>query len=221
MYRRKMLQAERKRIMQSTRQEILEILKEERQATVEDLAERLELTPMTIRHHLNVLQAQNLVIAAKVRRSQKVGRPRLVYTLTASADELFPQSYGELARHMVSEIKETVGAEETEAMFRRIAERILHDAPPRTEGQTFEGRMEQVTEFLEGLGFLLRWEKTDEGYIFSNINCPYRRVASDHSELCAMDALLLSGLLGVEPKRLSSLREGDPACSALIVPPEQ
>ena len=35
------------------------------------LAERLELTPMTIRHHLNVLQAQNLVVASKVRRSQK------------------------------------------------------------------------------------------------------------------------------------------------------
>ena len=64
--------------MQTTRQEILEILKEERQATVEDLATRLGLTPMTIRHHLNVLQAQNLVEASKVRRSQRVGRPRLV-----------------------------------------------------------------------------------------------------------------------------------------------
>ena len=79
--------------MQSTRQEILEILKEERQATVEDLAQRLELTPMTIRHHLNVLQAQGLIEAAKVRRSQKVGRPRLVYTLTEAADDHFPQSY--------------------------------------------------------------------------------------------------------------------------------
>ena len=56
--------------MQSTRQEILEILKEDREATVEDLASRLELTPMTIRHHLNVLQAQNLVVAPTVRRSQ-------------------------------------------------------------------------------------------------------------------------------------------------------
>ena len=72
--------------MQSTRQEILAILKEERQATVEDLAERLELTPMTIRHPLNVLQAQALVAAPKVRRSKKVGRPRLVYTLPEAAD---------------------------------------------------------------------------------------------------------------------------------------
>jgi predicted ArsR family transcriptional regulator len=206
--------------MQSTRQEILEILKEERQATVEDLAERLELTPMTIRHHLNVLQAQNLVVASKVRRSQRVGRPRLVYTLTESADELFPQSYGELARHLVSEVKDTVGEEETRAIFKRIADRIVNEAPAPLPGQSFEERMAQVTDFLERLGFILRWEKTDQGYVFSNINCPYRRVASEHTELCAMDNMLINGLLGVEPQRLGSLREGDTACTALIVPPE-
>jgi predicted ArsR family transcriptional regulator len=207
--------------MQSTRQEILEILKEERQATVEDLAERLELTPMTIRHHLNVLQAQNLVVASKVRRSQKVGRPRLVYTLTESADELFPQSYGELARHLVSEVKDTVGEEETRAIFGRIADRIVNEAPAPIPGQSFEERMEQVTGFLERLGFILRWEKTDEGYVFTNINCPYRRVAAEHTELCAMDTMIINGLLGVEPRRLGSLREGDTACTALIVPPEK
>jgi predicted ArsR family transcriptional regulator len=207
--------------MQSTRQEIVEILKEEQQATVEDLAQRLELTPMTIRHHLNVLQAQSLVEASKVRRSQRVGRPRLVYTLTESAEELFPHSYGELARHLVSEVKDTIGEEETRAMFQRIAERIVNEAPAPFEGQTFEQRMEQVTGFLEDLGFILRWEKTDEGYIFANINCPYRRVSRVHTEICVMDTFLLEGLLGVEPRRLSSLREGDATCSCLIVPPKE
>jgi predicted ArsR family transcriptional regulator len=205
-------------MMQSTRQEILEILKEEREATVEDLASRLELTPMTIRHHLNVLQAQNLVVATTVRRSQKVGRPRLVYTLTDAADELFPQSYGELARHLVSEIKETMGPEETEAIFRRIGERIAEEAPAPHEGQDFEDRLDQAASFLEELGFLFRWEKTDEGYLLTNINCPYRHVTRDHPEICVMDTVLLSRLLEVEPQRLDSLRTGAPACTCLLVP---
>jgi predicted ArsR family transcriptional regulator len=206
--------------MQSTRQEILEILKADRQATVEDLAGRLELTPMTIRHHLNVLQAQNLVVASKVRRSQKVGRPRLVYTLTEAADALFPQSYSDLARHLVTELKDTVGPEETRAIFRRMAYRIARQAPPPTENQTFEERMAQITEFLEGLGFILRWEKTDEGYIYTNVNCPYRQVATEHTEVCAMDTVLLSQLFGIEPTRLSSLRTGDDSCSCLMAVPD-
>jgi DeoR family suf operon transcriptional repressor len=206
--------------MQSTRQEILEILKEERQATVEDLAERLELTPMTIRHHLNVLQAQNLVVASKVRRSQKVGRPRLVYTLTEAADDLFPQNYGKLASYLVSEVKETVGDENTKAIFRGVADRVAQDAPPAVPGQSFEERLEQVTGFLGEQGFLTRWEKTDEGYVITNINCPYRRVSRDHGELCIMDTEMISQLMDVEPTRLSGERGGDTPCKFLLQPPE-
>ena len=204
--------------MQSTRQEILSILREEKQATVEDLAQRLELTPMTIRHHLNVLQAQNLVTASKVRRSKKVGRPRLIYTLTDAADDLFPSGYGELARRLVSEVKETMGEEETRALFRRIAADLAAEAPPPGKDQSFEDRLDQVSEFLEEQGFLSRWEKTDEGYVLTNVNCPYRRVSREHSEVCILDTELLERLLDVEPQRRESMRAGGTACSFLLKP---
>jgi DeoR family transcriptional regulator, suf operon transcriptional repressor len=206
--------------MQSTRQEILGILRGEKHATVEDLAKQLELTPMTIRHHLNVLQAQNLVEASKVRRSKRVGRPRLVYTLTDEADDLFPQGYGRLASQLVSEVKETVGGEETEAMFRRIAERVASEAPPTEDGQSFEERLDQVSDFLEDQGFLSRWEERDEGYVLTNVNCPYRRVSRQHREVCLLDTELIRRLLGVEPQRLSSQRAGEAACAFMLQPPE-
>lgn len=206
--------------MQSTRQEILAILKEERQATVEDLAERLELTPMTIRHHLNVLQAQGLVTASKVRRSKKVGRPRLVYTLTDAADDLFPHGYGELARHLVSEVKESFGEDGAEAILRRVADRVVKQAPAAIPGQSFEQRLDQVADFMEEQGFLSRWEESDGGYVFTNINCPYRNVTREHSEVCIMDTEILTQLLGVRPQRMSSMREGEASCTFLLVPPE-
>jgi predicted ArsR family transcriptional regulator len=206
--------------MQSTRQEILDILRAERQGTVDDLAQRLELTPMTIRHHLNVLQAQNLVEASRVQRSQRVGRPRLVYTLTEEAEELFPQSYGELARHLVSEVKETMGPEGTRAIFERIADKIAAEAPPPAEGQTFEERLDQVAEFLEPKGFLFTWEQQDGQYLLKNVNCPYRRVAEDHAEVCALDAMLIERLLGIKPKYLSLMQAGADTCTCLLAAPE-
>lgn len=205
--------------MQSTRQEILDILKQERQATVEGLAERLELTPMTIRHHLNVLQAQNLVVAAQVRRLQTVGRPRLVYTLTPAADDLFPQSYAELARQMMSDIKETLGPAQTQEMIERLAARIARNAPPPLGGQNLEQRLDQVAQFLENLGFILSWEKAEGGYLLANVNCPYRLVAKDHSEICTLDVLLLERLLGVEVRHVSRMREGDATCTCMLESP--
>jgi predicted ArsR family transcriptional regulator len=202
--------------MQSTRQEILDILRQNRQATVEDLAERLGLTPMTIRHHLNVLQAQGLVVTAEVRRIQTVGRPRLVYSLTDAADELFPQGYGELAGHLVAELKEAMGPDETPRVFRRIADRIAGEVPPPVPGRTFEERLAQVSLHLKRLGFLFTWTKTDEGYLLTNTNCPYRRVAQEHAELCAMDMMLLRRVLGVEPTQISHVREGATSCTCLL-----
>jgi predicted ArsR family transcriptional regulator len=204
--------------MQSTRQEILEILRTTKEATVEDLAARLGLTPMTIRHHLNVLQAQNLVTAIKVRRLQKVGRPRLIYTLTDAAEQLFPQNYGDLARRLVTEVKETMGKEETRAIFRRVARRVAREAPPPVAGQSFEDRLNQVAHFLEEQGLNTHWEKTDQGYVFTNVNCPYRRVAQEHGETCELDMTLLTELLGIEPQRISSLQQ-DYACTYLLPVP--
>ncbi len=206
--------------MQTTRQELLEILKEEREATVDDLASRLELTPMTIRHHLNVLQAQGLVVTSQVRRLQKVGRPRLVYTLTEAAEELFPQAYGDLARRMIRELKQTVGPQQTREIFGRIAEQIAAEAPPAYEGQPFEERLRQVTEYLNNMGFRFSWEKVDEGVVLANVNCPYRQISQEHGEVCAMDTMLLERLLGVEPQHTDRMRDGDASCRCLLKPPE-
>ncbi len=207
-------------MIQNTRQEILKILKEERQATVEDLTRRLSLTSMTIRHHLNVLQAQNLVVASQVRRAPKVGRPRLVYTLTEEADNLFPQNYGPLINYLIDEITEKLGEKEVEAMFRRIAARLAAEAPLPTPGQTFEDRLDQVTDFLEGQGFLARWEKTEEGYVLINSNCPYHQVSRKHTEPCVMDEELLTLLLGVTPQRLSNQRLENAPCRYLLIASE-
>ena len=139
--------------------------------------------------------------------------------LTEAADALFPQGYGELARHLVSEVKESVGKEQTEAIFRRVAERVAEDAPPPEEGQSFEDRLDQVVSFLQEPGFLSRWEKTEEGYVLVNVNCPYRRVTQQHGEVCVLDTELIRRLLGVEPRRPTTMASGGSSCRDVIVPP--
>ncbi len=205
--------------MQSTRQEILDILRQEQQGTVEDLAARLGLTPMTIRHHLNVLQAQGLVEASQVRRLQTVGRPRLVYTLTDAAHDLFPQSYSELASHLVSEVKETMGPEQTQGLLERVAMRIGRGAPPPVKGQPFEERLQQIADFLQERGLFLGWETRPDGSISVSLNCPYLRVSQNHEELCTMDLYLLKNLLGVQPTQVRRIGEGDSLCRCVVSPP--
>ncbi|MEZ4516828.1 MAG: DeoR family transcriptional regulator [Chloroflexota bacterium] len=73
---------------QSTREVILHTIKLSPQIAVEALAEAADVSPVTVRHHLNALQADGLIEAESVRR--KVGRPYYVYSISERGQELFP-----------------------------------------------------------------------------------------------------------------------------------
>ena len=75
--------------MQATRRRILEILKIDNKATVMDLAEALDMAPVSVRHHLDILQGQDLV-TSQVQHKRTVGRPEPVsYThLTLPTSDL-------------------------------------------------------------------------------------------------------------------------------------
>ncbi|MFZ4661483.1 MAG: helix-turn-helix domain-containing protein, partial [Caldilineaceae bacterium] len=63
--------------MHAVRKSILEILKEQRSgATVAELAERLEMAPVSVRHHLDILQGDNLICIERLERKGSVGRPQ-------------------------------------------------------------------------------------------------------------------------------------------------
>src|SRR6185503_12082177 len=95
--------------MQATRQQIIEFLKEKGQATVEELAATVNLTPMAVRHHLNVLQAESLISATTIRRQSGPGRPSQVYQLTQAADALFPEDYYGLTDYLLVELAQQLG----------------------------------------------------------------------------------------------------------------
>lgn len=74
---------------QSTRDLILHALKASAQSKIESLAEAADVSPVTVRHHLNSLQAEGLIEVESVRR--KVTAVLRLY-LSEKGNELFPKS---------------------------------------------------------------------------------------------------------------------------------
>jgi DeoR family suf operon transcriptional repressor len=201
--------------MQPTRRTILEILRQQGQATVDEMAEQLGLTPMTVRHHLNVLQSQDLVAASKLRHRQSAGRPRQMYALTEEGNDLFPTNYHGLADHLLDEVKALVSEEQMRQVFQHIGEKMAAEAPS-TLSLSLEKRVAAVAKFLTDRGFASRCEKLKDGYALHQFNCPYRRVARDHAEVCQMDMALISTLLGVNPKRIHGTASTGDYCTYFI-----
>ncbi len=202
--------------MQPTRQLILNYLKKRGQVTVDELAEVLDLTTVTVRHHLDILRREEMVAEPVILHRASPGRPQYAYTLTAKAASQFPNNYGELAAKIIEEIKANTGSRAINVIFEGVADRITAEAPRPSPGELLTDRLSRAVEFLNRRGYTARWELTDEGYLFHTECCPYERLAPDHPELCQMDIALVGNLLGVIPQRLSRVVEGAETCCYLI-----
>src|SRR5260221_14594908 len=97
--------------MQQTRREILEVLHERGEATVDELVEALktrinhEITAVTVRHHLDVVRSEGLVQRPEIRRRNAPGRAQHVYALSERALEQSPNNYQNLAANVLTQIK--------------------------------------------------------------------------------------------------------------------
>lgn len=200
--------------MQETRWQILTILKEKGQATVDDLARALSLTPITIRHHVSILLGEGYLSAQQVRR--RVGRPHYVYSLTEKAVDLFPQGYHVLTDRLLDEMQEMVGKDGMAELLTRLADKLAARISPHVASSVLEERLDQAARHLASEGFLARWEKTADGYIFSELNCPYRRVVDRHPEICMIDERFLTTVLGVRVERVECTAGDGGRCTFLL-----
>jgi predicted ArsR family transcriptional regulator len=205
--------------MQETRQHILEILKENGHATVDDIVSELRkrrgnITAVTVRHHLAVLQQDNLITTPELRHRSTPGRPQHVYALTEKAREHFPNNYQHLAANLLKQIATHVSPEGVNVILEGVAENMATEA--KVGALPLRERLVMAVDYLNDHGYNASWEEVDEGFILHTYNCPYHHVAHSTDALCSMDMRLIASLLGTVPRLVSRVSSGDESCTYMI-----
>ena len=154
----------------STRDTILQTIKAHPKANVDALAEAANVSPVTVRHHLNALQAAGLIESQSVRR--KVGRPYYVYNLSEKGQELFPKRYVRLTSRLLDELKIHLPAEAFNDVLSNVVDSVLEEHRGEFEHLAVEERLDYLVDLLAEEGFLAHWEKTSDGYLVTEFSCP-------------------------------------------------
>lgn len=212
--------------MQETRRQILEILRERGEATVEDIVNDLRkrrgdsITAVTVRHHLKHLQQEdNLVSEPQMRHRATPGRPQHIYTLTEKAIAAFPNNYQRLAAGLIDQMQTQLGPDHVNVILEGVADNMAHEASI-PQGSLPE-RLGAVVDYLNQHGYDANWEETADGYLLHTLNCPYHHLTDKTDALCHMDMRLVASLLGVVPRMQSRIAGGENRCSYLIPAQEQ
>lgn len=206
--------------MQETRQHILEFLRTAHHATVDEIVESLRkrrgdaITAVTVRHHLNLLQEEQLITAPQLRHRNTPGRPQHVYALTEKALSVFPNNYQHLAANLLEQLHKHLPPEGVNVIIEGVVNQMTKEA--EIGEASLETRMTIAVEYLNMHGYNAFWEHSPEGYILHTRNCPYHQLASTNMVLCDMDLRLVANLLGVVPRLLSRISEGEVTCAYLI-----
>ena len=202
----------------TTREVILDAIKQANEATVGELAQTADVSPVTVRHHLNSLQAEGLLEIRSVRR--KVGRPYYIYSLSPKGHELFPQRYVRLSSLLLDELKARLPAETVAKLFNSVVERIVEEHQDQFSDLPFEERLDYLVRILADEGFLASWEEIDDGYQLTEYSCPYFSVGQKHSEVCEFDRQLMMAVLNTPIVQHSCMLHGDTSCQFTFAVPE-
>jgi predicted ArsR family transcriptional regulator len=185
-------------------------------ATVEEVAELLDMTVSGARQHLVALVEQGLVEATELPRGPgERGRPRLTYRVTELADALFPKAYGALTNELLGYLDDEDGEVVDRIFARRRDERIRRGAARVDEKATLGAKVREVAQILDDDGYLATAERTGTGaYRVVEHNCAIATVARRYRQACTSEIEFLRALLpGTTITRTKHMVQGDQHCA--------
>lgn len=200
--------------MKSTRERVLQTLLNHPQSPISNLAESVGINAISVRHHLNSLQAEGLISAEEERHG--VGRPRLVYALTEKGLEHFPTRYLRLTNRLLNQMKETMPPAAITKLFTSMATEIASDYAQQVKSMNVEEKLEFIKSLLTQEGFSVEWEHQGSDYLIHEITCPYYHVGQAHPEVCTVDQTLISEVLSIPAHKINCILHGDTHCTYVI-----
>jgi predicted ArsR family transcriptional regulator len=208
--------------MQTTKQQILVLLKRAGSITVEQAAGALAVASMTARQHLTTLERDGLISAEKAKRA--TGRPHFLYSLTPKGEEMFPRRYDLLAEVMLDEVGclepadvEGLNSDEKRSLLiRRTADHVAENYRFQVEGRSLEERVVAATDILQLIGGFAEWYRIDDGFEIRDYNCVFAKLTGPEASGCEWHVRLLTQLLKW-PVRHELFVEGRVQCCRYLI----
>jgi predicted ArsR family transcriptional regulator len=195
--------------MKNTRELILKTLAMTRQATITKLSEQLEINPITVRHHLLILEEKGLIMTRE--RRHGVGRPHFIYRLTDKGQQEVTSNYRHLSESLLSKIEQRYG----DQALSEIMDLIGHDMAPINNldaKDNLDGWMDNFCDLMAEQGYQVDWEVKGDRVYIHNTSCPYYHLKQTHPEICSMDRSLFSHVLAKELRFEEDLSAKGPGC---------
>ena len=176
--------------------------------TVNEIAEKMDLTDNAVRAHLLALDRDGLV--QQIGTTKGFRKPHSVYGLTDDARHLFPKSYDSILNKLVSVLKSRLSPKVVLEIMREVGREVA-DTDARPAGGSLSVRLNAALAALERLGGSARIVERGDQLSIESDSCPFADVVAEHPEVCKATESAVQEIVG-EPVTEICDRTGLPKC---------
>jgi predicted ArsR family transcriptional regulator len=193
-------------------------------ATATELSQRLGITAVAVRRHLDALEAAGDVAAGDrpafgPKPGRRRGRPAKIYSLTDAGRGRFEQAYDDLAVSAMRFLRQVQPEALEEFAQRRAAEFEARYRPELDGIADPHARAARLAELLTADGFAASVEEGPTAILqVCQHNCPVAQAAHEFPQLCDAEAAAFARLLDTNVTRLATIAHGDGVCTCLVSP---
>jgi predicted ArsR family transcriptional regulator len=213
-------------VIESTKDQVLRLLRARGGATVAELAQALGVGQASVRRHLDHLRVEGLADVRMERHG--VGRPAFRFYPTEEAEERNPGGYSRLLSRLTEglrslderDLRGRSGAQVLHTAFEAVAERVAGEHRSEVPAESLEGRVAQTSQALQREGIVDGWEQREDGYHVVNSACPYRQAAQSSRGACELDRRTIELLVSAPVRQTSRIADGQPVCEYVIAAKE-
>lgn len=213
----------------STKQDILQYLMKQGEATAHELATQLNISQQAIRRHLKDLEAQELILYQTVQLG--MGRPQHVYKISSKGRDRLRRfddrgdSHGQFAVSLLDTLAQTVGYDQMSAILRKQWELKAIEYRDRVGNGSLQERVANLVELRKAEGYMAEWYPVDtdadfavgDRFILIEHNCAISNIAESFPSVCGHELEMFATVLpDCTVERTHWLIDGEHRCGYLV-----
>ena len=208
----------------STKDDILQYLLKQGEASAQALAAYLQISAQAIRRHLKDLSSEMLIEHRAVQEG--MGRPNYLYRLSRKGRDRFPSQYDKFAISLLDTLAETVGTDEVRTILQKQWQRKAVDYCQKVGQGTLVERVERLVKLRQAEGYMAEWyevqadgEICDPGpcYVITEYNCAISHIAESFPSVCGHELEMFQmALPDCSVQRTHWLVKGEHQCGYLV-----
>ncbi|MCL4341638.1 MAG: transcriptional regulator [Candidatus Thermoplasmatota archaeon] len=198
-----------------TETQIILILKEKGDRSLQQLSDELKISKMGVLNHVKRLEEQGLI--RRIQKKGKVGRPFYLFNVTENSKENLASSSSWMLSGLIKYLKETGNGDLVEHFLNERYDQTRLEYEKRMSHIQPDKRLQELVRIRQEENYYPLLKTSSSGtFELQEFNCPIYQISRHFGVACGLETRLFSSVLDMDVESTHRQVDGHGVCRFII-----